>query len=953
MKIIHIVPHTHWDREWYLPFQSFRIKLVHLIDALLDILDQDPDFSHFTMDGQTIVIEDYLEIRPEREADLIRHIRSGRLIIGPWYILPDEFLVSPEATVRNLLQGGKMCARIGKGMEVGYLPDPFGHISQMPQILQGFGIETAAFRRGLSDEPCELWWEAPDGSRVLTAYLRDGYDNAAQIPSTQTRFLEFVRERRDSLIPNSAVRHLLLLNGTDHQEAQPWLTSLLKNSWLEDDRMFISTLPAYLEAVQRQVVEEDLSLPVVHGELRDQRRHHLLPGVLSSRTWIKQRNHTCEVLLERWAEPFSAWAELMLGDLPDRTVLTGHIATPRVRQPVALLEEAWRLLLQCHPHDSICGCSADQVHEEMRARFDQVEQIGEEITRQSLTALAEAVDTTSLRESGARCAIVVFNPDSQPRTDLVEATFEVPAGVEHVEVVDEQGQIHPHRTHDDPVRTLAELDLDPESLLQLLGTIEDGRVQGAAVVEMTTVQASEQAQIVVVLSEDAEPDVVEIQRGYEEIEKLVADGKVKHFRLHARFVHEGSLSFIAHEVPAHGYRLFGIRPATQGSLQVEADEGRNLDNGLIRVEAEQDGTLTLIDLRNGMTFPNLLQFRDDADRGDSYNFCPVDGDEPIQRIDQPFIRRYVDGVEQWLEIDLLFRVAEGLNEDRTAMSRKKVDLPVNLRVRLLEGVPRVDLEITLINQAEDHRIQVLFPLPLSIAEAFCGGHYDILRRSTELPPKNPDWIEQPVMEFPMRDFIAAKWEERGLMVSSRGLREGSVSPDGVIAVTLLRCFGWLSRGDLSTRNGVAGPQVFTPGGQEQGEHVFQLSLIPFEGNLTSARIRAEAFQSALRAIATNHHEGDLPSSTSFISIDKPDFAVTAIKLSEDWECVVVRGVNLSEEPFNVQLESFLPIRTAYLARIDETPLEEIRVDDSRSLVVEALPRKILTLRLELDPDFSI
>jgi len=227
MTTLHIVPQTHWDREWYLPFQSFRIKLVHLIDMLLDILDHDPAFTHFTLDGQTIILEDYLEIRPERESDLIRHIRSGRLLIGPWYILPDEFLVSPEATVRNLLQGGSLCDRFGARMDIGYLPDPFGHIGQMPQILLGFGIEMAAFRRGLADEPCELWWQAPDGSRVLTAYLRDGYDNAARLPTIPSVFIDFIRERRDSLAPHSAVAHLLLLNGTDHHEPQPEVPALV------------------------------------------------------------------------------------------------------------------------------------------------------------------------------------------------------------------------------------------------------------------------------------------------------------------------------------------------------------------------------------------------------------------------------------------------------------------------------------------------------------------------------------------------------------------------------------------------------------------------------------------------------------------------------------------------------------------------------------------------------
>ncbi len=179
MHTLHLVSHTHWDREWYLTYQQFRLKLVHLVDLLLDILDREEDYRYFMLDGQTIVLDDYLQVRPERESDLRRYIQNGRILIGPWYILPDEFLVSPEATVRNLLEGDRDARRFGPKMRVGYIPDPFGHIGQLPQILRGFAIETASVMRGLGDEPNEFWWQAPDGSRVLMAYLRGGYGNAA------------------------------------------------------------------------------------------------------------------------------------------------------------------------------------------------------------------------------------------------------------------------------------------------------------------------------------------------------------------------------------------------------------------------------------------------------------------------------------------------------------------------------------------------------------------------------------------------------------------------------------------------------------------------------------------------------------------------------------------------------------------------------------------------------
>lgn len=282
---------------------------------------------------------------------------------------------------------------------------------------------------------------------------------------------------------------------------------------LDDDRMLISTLPGYLTAVLNEIEAGDIPLPVVHGELRDPKRHHLLAGVLSSRTWIKQRNHTCETLLERWAEPFSAWAEIVLGDTPDHMVWTGHLATPRVRRSSAFLHQAWRLLLQCHPHDLICGCSVDQVHQEMRARFDQVEQIGEEITRQNLVALAEVVDTIPLTKVNARSALVVFNPDLQPRTDLAKAHIEVPAGLEPFEIVDHRGQTIPYRLLDRHARSLTDMELDPNGLRTMLAMVQDGKIMGLSIQAVALVQHKDHALVDVILAEDAEPNVQAIKKG--------------------------------------------------------------------------------------------------------------------------------------------------------------------------------------------------------------------------------------------------------------------------------------------------------------------------------------------------------------------------------------------------------------------------------------------------------
>ncbi len=946
MTTLHLVPHTHWDREWYQPFQLFRLKLVHLIDVLLDILEQDPGFTHFTLDGQTVVLEDYLEVRPERTDDLKQRVQSGRLIIGPWYVLPDEFLVSPESIVRNLHRGNSICNQFGRRMDVGYLPDPFGHIGQMPQILQGFGIGSAAFRRGLADECCELVWQAPDGSRILALYLRDGYDNAARMPTVPSTFATHLQDLVNSLKPHSAVSHILLLNGTDHHEPQPEIPSLVASTSLVNDELVISSLSAYASAVMEEIASRKLELPIVYGELRNPKRHHLLAGVLSSRVGIKQRNHTCETLLERWAEPFSAWAEILLADQADRTVWTGHLATPRLRRPTSFIKEAWRQLLLCHPHDSICGCSIDQVHEEMHSRFDQVEQIGEEIVRQSLTALASVVDTSSSESQGARSALVVFNPDPFERSDIARVELELAAGLEPFELIDEEGRTIPYSILDCRTRSLADMELDAEGLQAMLAMVQDGEIMNLAIQDVAIVSHTDKILIDIVLAENAEPNYAIAERGLKEVQTLLEDGQYTAFRILARFASELTIEFSAPHVPAHGYRTFGLRAASRGPKTTQIDDGRSIENETIRVEAGADGTLTLVDLQSQAEYAGLLCFRDEADRGDSYTFCPLPDDTPIETVHEaPQVMRRIEECTQTLEFRLCLNIPVSLTPDRRERSAETVELPIRVLAMLHRGVPRLDLEIHLENSACDHRLLAVFPLPFEVTEAAFDGHYQIVLRPTKAVQGEPDWAEQPAQENPMRAFIAADQNSRGLMVAARGLREGRVDEKNKIALTLLRCFGWLSRNDLATRKGGAGPQLPVPGGQQLGKHTFNISVIPYQSDLLVARQHAEAFQSPLRAQGTTLHKGKLPSKASLLSIHPNTIALTAVKIAEDERGMIVRCVNLNRDAEGMELRSLLPLSAAYRVRIDETKLDELEIDGNHILHLQLRPNEIVTLRL--------
>src|SRR5688572_18820649 len=267
----HIVSHTHWDREWYLTYEQFRLRLVGLIDRLLDLMESQPEFEYFHLDGQTIVLDDYLELRPQQEPRLRKLIADGRILIGPWYDMPDEFLVSGESLVRNLALGHRIARRFGAPMPVGYLPDLFGHVGQMPQILRQFGLDNTILWRGFGGRRAEYWWEAPDGSRVLMMHLPpEGYCNATRVHFKPELMVERAVKAVQFEASRTAVGEVLLMNGVDHVEPHPIIPELTRR--LSDTLgapVMHSTLPAYVASVRAAVQNgASSSLEVIRGELR-------------------------------------------------------------------------------------------------------------------------------------------------------------------------------------------------------------------------------------------------------------------------------------------------------------------------------------------------------------------------------------------------------------------------------------------------------------------------------------------------------------------------------------------------------------------------------------------------------------------------------------------------------------------------------------------------------------
>src|SRR5687768_17760180 len=302
-----VVPHTHWDREWYLPLEDFRIRLAQVVDELIETMEARPEL-RFTLDGQAILLEDYLEIRPEMEERLRALLASGRVETGPSYVLPDEFLVGGESLVRNLLHGRAMCARYGATPpDVGYLPDSFGHPAQLPQVLRGFGLETFVFFRGLGDERERVGgrfrWRAPDGSEVLALPQPVDYAAAASLGHSRRSGetdparnaadrVEQVLQAEAPMLADPRFRDLFLGNGFDHAALQADLPQVLAALSRLKPRLEVRL--ALLSEYARALAAEDGDLPAFDGELAGGARANVLRGVNSTRMYLKQTGERCE-----------------------------------------------------------------------------------------------------------------------------------------------------------------------------------------------------------------------------------------------------------------------------------------------------------------------------------------------------------------------------------------------------------------------------------------------------------------------------------------------------------------------------------------------------------------------------------------------------------------------------------------------------------------------------------
>ena len=359
MRTVHVVSHTHWDREWYHPAERFRQRLIALVDELID--DPPPAGRSFLLDGQAVILEDYLEVRPERASELATLLREGRIEAGPWYVLADELIPGGEALVRNLLAGRRVLRALrAESPPVLYCPDSFGHPASLPELARGFEKQVIVLWRGFGGSRWPrtnlVRWRAPSGTDVLLYHLtRSGYELGSSLPAEREAARVRWQNIRSEYAEREALGPELLLNGADHHARQANLEDALAllAAASSPDAMHAGSLANFATSVQEATLQR---VPEVRGELRDSYGYTwTLQGTLASRVPQKRRYVVRERELLRDVEPWVALAAFQSGGSRRH-----------------LMRAAWKPLLLCQPHDTLCGCSIDQVARAMDARLESV-----------------------------------------------------------------------------------------------------------------------------------------------------------------------------------------------------------------------------------------------------------------------------------------------------------------------------------------------------------------------------------------------------------------------------------------------------------------------------------------------------------------------------------------------------------------------------------------------------
>ena len=938
----HFISNTHWDREWRYSAQRTRYMLGYMLDMLFDIFEKEPDFKYFHLDSQTMPIQDYLETYPEK-AELVRkYVNEERLIIGPWFCLPDEFCVGGESLIRNLQLGHKIAKKFGAVSKTGYSPFGWGQISQMPQIYLGFGIDVMSFYRGINTyiaPRSEFIWESPDGSRIICSRLgvrpryniwyiiqRPVYWNEKnennRVMSWKNghgpfRFIDGEKSELDyqyihprfeyfeENIPRQTKQAISEQNNdwttphrfwsAGHDSSCPDMREIRMiadcDKALGDKAdVFHSTVKAFQEGIKASARED---WPIVKGEMRHPRTKKsdsaLMGWISSARTYIKQDNFKTERDIICYAEPMAVFASLLGAPYPQN-----------------FIDLSYNWMLQNHGHDSIGGCGRDIIYDDVIYRSRQSREISSCLIERAMMYIAGDIKLSGWTSD--MMALVVYNPAPFMRSEIINAAIEIPLewNCKGFEIFDDNG-------------------------------------------EKVVVQVC-----------DKKPCYQVVQNPNDVANTFPS----------TRYYIRGEFK----NIPSMGYKTFNVKPIKNPRNSTPATMCKSIntmENEHIAVTINPNGSYDIYDKVQNKVYKGLGYFRDTGETGNPWEHIPPQNDILYTTLgEKAEISLVRDGeLEASYRVKIMWELPEGRSGDeKTRSSLLKLYEVVNT-LTLRKGQKWVEVVTEVDNTVEDHYLQVSFPTGIITDKVFVQGQFDVVERPIEKLDYSK-FDELPMTEHPMNSFVDLSDGKTGIAFLNEGLKAYEVHSDrdNTLSLTLLRCFPLR----ICVTQDMLDYSKLDKGSQCPGRHKFRYAIMPHAGDWAEGRVwqASERFNLAFHAAQfgpTKH--GNEPLTKSFLEIRPECLHVSAIKRSESSESWVVRlfnpydktikgSIRLNEGfsgPKNIQspveriqAEFALPAdkknnwSKIRLVTLEEVPLTDLRIEDQGWVEFEITGKKILT-----------
>ncbi len=944
-KTINLINGTHWDREWRHTAEQSKLRLADLMDNIIDILENKDTYKYFCVDGGTIVIEDYLTVRPEMKERVQNLIKAGKMIIVNWYTLPETNTVAPESLIRNLLWGHKMAKELGGGMKSGYTATSYGQPSQLPQLYKGFKINNAIFYRGTNKHILTplFKWNSPDGSELLTlrtfdevtrtnwffyvhgpAVLGKGLKDLtytynkeqkpvhmADLGSYEKAFtllhedFDYIHDKDvqkkalDYLIaqaePYKIGDEILALNLEDNDEPYRYLQELVDdmNKIYSDYQIKQVSMDEYMAKITKLVEEEKYECATWNGELRNTTMEYnnfnaLLGATHSSRIKIKLLNDECENSLINVSEPLASIASV-LGN----------------KYPTTNLNRAWEYLLKCHAHDSICGAAVDRAHDDMMYNFSLAKTVSEEVTNRSVTSLFKYIDTTKDFKENDH-TIVVWNTLPYDREQVVELVIDTPKGV---------------------------------------SVATDNGIDGCADFGLFYDIVDKDSNVIPSVQLSLDNISIGVERQM--------DTKAIKFNAERRHI------LVKVNVPQMGYTTIALRPREPhyayipeiiDNRKLIARANGTLENDFLKVTINSNGTYDLFDKVQNREMKNLGYYSDSGEVGSAHVCSPTKTNciytslgcnSNIDMLESNELRgKY--------RITLSMMLPEDASINGHDRSRAMKELKITTVLTLEKDSKFLKVSIELNNQIRDHKLWINFPSGLSNADwAYSESAWDVAKRTIRWRD-HKDNFEGFFPFQPMQNFVDISDNKNGFAFLSKGLREYEVEDDNerTLKITLIRT----QRAYMTANSAMTVEELDQYTGQHSfGKMKYEFALYPHKGDYVEGNVLQTAYdyKVPMKAIQGVQNKGILPSSANIFNITPQNKSImtSALKQAESTDGIILRLWNTTLETQNVKVKTILNFKSATHVDLDESPIEELEIKNGE-FKFELAPAKIYTILLK-------